>query len=267
MPALQTQLAPALVAPGVRVSRAAEVTVLVAGLRYTGGTAAWTGAAVEAMTECVRDHRGTVVDTNGEALLAMWGAPVPSLDHAPLACRAARAVVARLRELENRWRPQGGGPLVVGIGLHSGRARVGNTTSRRRFKYGPSGPTVHAAGRVAAATAVVPARVILTAATQARLGSGFAVRRLGKAALSRGTAPTELYELPDDDANWPALCGAYEKALGEFERRDYRAAARTLGNFLLEQPGDGPSLALLSRAAHCLAHETPPSDVVWQLAG
>lgn len=254
-------MAPASIRPELSVSRDAEVTVLVAGLRFSPGSVGWTTPAMEAMVECVRAHHGSVVDPNAEVLLATWDGP--GADPARQACRAALAVVSCLRELEQRWRPELPGPLTVGVGIHTGRAAAGRGRSRRRLRVGPMA-VVQVAGRLAAATARVPAPVLLTAATLARIGQEFPTRRLGKAVLNHDNAATELYELGGDHANWAGLRDAYEKALAAFEQRDFRTAARTLGNFLLEHPGDGPSLALLSRAAHCLAQDLPASDVVWE---
>ncbi len=50
--------------------------------------------------------------------------------------------------LNEHWRKQLGEPFGLGIGINTGIARVGNTGSNRKFKYGPLGSTVNIASRV-----------------------------------------------------------------------------------------------------------------------
>jgi hypothetical protein len=59
----------------------------------------------------------------------------------------------------------------------------------------------------------------------------------------------------------------YETALAAFESRQFRVAARALGRLVVEYPGDGPSLVLLSRAVNCLVDEPTGFDgTLMQLA-
>ena len=59
----------------------------------------------------------------------------------------------------------------------------------------------------------------------------------------------------------------YEQALADFERKNFRITARTLGNLRGEYPDDGPALVLLSRAVNCMVDEPDPFDPVWELPG
>ena len=93
--------------------------------------------AMGTLSECVLDYDGVLVDYLGDELMAMWGAPIAQSDHAELACRAANKMMAVMPEISERWQDKLGRQMQLGIGINSGIARVGNTGSRQKFKYGP----------------------------------------------------------------------------------------------------------------------------------
>ena len=71
-----------------------------------------------------------------------------------------------LPELNDRWEGKLAERFGLGIGINTGIARVGNTGSHRKFKYGPLGSTVNVASRVQGATKYLKSGVIVTAATK-----------------------------------------------------------------------------------------------------
>ena len=263
--------------PDLLKGRDAEVSILFCDIRGfsriserlgPAQTLEWIGDVMETLSGCVRAEGGVLVDYIGDELMTMWGAPDEQPDHARRACRAALAMLARLPELNERWQEVLKEPMGIGVGVNTGPARVGNTGSRHKFKYGPLGNTVNLASRVQGATKYLKCKLLITGATQAKLDDGFATRRLCRVRVVNIAEPVSLYELvPDDSAGWPEAKAEYEKALEEFESRRFSAAARILGNWRLEHPGDGPALLLLSRAVQCMVEEPAPFDPVWILPG
>jgi adenylate cyclase len=145
---------------------------------------------------------------------------------------------------------------------------VGEVGTEHKFKYGPRGHTVNLASRVQGATKYLRVPALVTGATRAVLGDGFAVRRLTAARVVNIAAPVDLVELvADPSPDWEALRAGYEAALTAYEAGDCRGAARRLGNLLAEHPEDGPSLLLLARAVNALVATAPPYDPVWELPG
>jgi len=262
--------------PDLLQGRDALVTVLFCDIRGfsrfserlgPAGTVAWVGDVMQALSDCVRAQGGVLVDYIGDALMAMWGAPEEQPDHAELACRAALDMLRALPGLNERWRPTLGGPMALTIGVNTGVARVGNTGSRHKFKYGPLGNTVNVASRVQGATRHFNAPLLITGATREHL-DGFWARRLGRVRLANIAGPVELHELvPEGEPGWPEARGCYERALGQFEAGEFRAAAGALTDWLERRPEDGPALVLLRRAAAYLAQEPAPFDPVWEVPG
>ena len=110
--------------------------------------------------------------------------------------------------------------MAVGIGVNTGIARVGNTGSNRKFKYGPLGDTVNVASRVQGATKYFKSNLLITKATRERLGPEFQTRRIGKARVVNISEPIELYELwTKEISEATEIFSAYEEGLAAFESR------------------------------------------------
>ncbi len=253
-----------------------EVTLLFADIRGfsrhserlgTAGTMRWIGDTMGVISECVLAHRGVLVDYIGDELIAMWGAPREEPEHPRLACLAALDIEARLPALSERWFGEVGEATGLGIGINTGIAQVGNTGSVYKFKYGALGNTVNVASRVQGATRHLKSDILLTGSTHFRIGEGFSTRRLGKVALVNIAEPLELHELVSPGKpHWAELTRGYNQALAQFEARQFPEAARTLGTLLVDYPGDGPSLLLLSRTVDYMLRGADGFDPVFRLA-
>ncbi|REJ91119.1 MAG: adenylate/guanylate cyclase domain-containing response regulator [Planctomycetota bacterium] len=261
----------------VREGRDVDVTVLFCDIRGFSGlserlgpaeTVRWLGDVMAVLSDCVLSYHGVLVDYIGDELMAMWGAPQEIENHAELACRAAFDMLARLPELNERWQHVIDAETDLGIGLNSGVARVGNTGSIRKFKYGPLGNTVNLASRVQGATKYLSSRLLLTGGTHQRLAAHFPSRRLCQVRVVNIQEAVELYELlTPGESNVTDLAERYERALNDFEQQRLPQAAATLGNLLVDDPCDGPSLMLMSRVVDRLLHSEGDFDPVWDLPG
>jgi adenylate cyclase len=106
------------------------------------------------MTEAVLAHDGTIDKYIGDSIMAFWNAPLDEPDHAKLACRATLEMRQRLAALNKSLaeRAQAAGqpfsPIMIGIGLNSGDALVGNLGARQRLNYSVIGDNVNLASRI-----------------------------------------------------------------------------------------------------------------------
>jgi adenylate cyclase len=273
-PELSRQLA---LEPDLLKGRDAEVSLLFCDIRGfsrvserlgPAGTVEWIGDVMSAMSDCVLDRKGVLVDYIGDELIAMWGAPSRQEDHAELACAAAIDIMRVLPEMSKRWQEKLGCSFGLGIGINTGIARVGNIGTNRKFKYGPLGNTVNLASRVQGATKYLKTDLLITGGTRAKLPASVAVRQICKVRVVNISEPVELYEVAtDENPSWRALCQLYEEGLKQFEQREFRQAAKILSNLLAAFPNDGPALLLLSRAVHQLLNETAEFQSAWELPG
>ncbi|MFA4928429.1 MAG: adenylate/guanylate cyclase domain-containing protein [Patulibacter sp.] len=149
------------------------------------------------VSDAVLEHGGTVVSFQGDGVLAAFGVPVPSDDHATRAWRAVRAIVDRgLREL-NRWAAQhghvGAEGLRVGIGMHTGLVVSGLVGSERRVEYAAVGATTNVAARLQALGREHPGRVFLSRETAAAITDPLPpLRTLGPVTLRGRAVPIEV---------------------------------------------------------------------------
>jgi hypothetical protein len=154
------------------------------------------------------------------------------------------------------------------VGINTGIAQVGNTGSRRKFKYGALGATVNIASRVQGAAKYFKTSLLVTRETRRRLGPEFPVRRLGLVRLVNIGEPIELFELLTDEPQRAVeLATQYEAALVEFEAGKFRDAARILGRLANNNPEDGPTLALLARVIAYMVEEPESFDPAFRLPG
>ena len=261
--------------PGWEKGRDIEVSVLFGDVRGFSrvserlgpeATMSWIGDVMNELSICVQRHEGVLVDYVGDEVMAMWGAPGEQPDHAQRACRAALDMLACLPRLDARWQAKIGVPTAVGIGINTGMARVGNSGSQIKFKYGPLGNTVNLGSRVQGATKYLKCRLLITGTTQAKLDSTFARRRLCQVRVVNIVEPVALYELAAADRpGWAESIAEYDLALAEFEGQQFRESALRVAALRARQPGDGPALVLLSRAVNCMVEEPLAFDPVWVL--
>jgi adenylate cyclase len=119
------------------------------------------------MTEVIIEHGGTINEFAGDGIVAFFGAPLPSADHAERAAACAIAMQIALDEVNRQHALQGLPRLEMGIGLNTGEAIVGNIGSEKRAKYTVIGTAINLAARVEACT--VGGQVLLGPDTYERI--------------------------------------------------------------------------------------------------
>jgi len=257
--------------------RDAEVSVLFADIRKISqisdalgphSTVELISDVMDALSECVFAEKGVLVDYVGDELIGMWGAPDAEPDHAARASRAALAMLDELEKVHARWADRLPIDLAVGVGINSGIARVGNTGSKRKFKYGPLGNTVNLASRVQGATKYLGVPLLVTHATHGKLSSDMPSRRLCTVQVVNISEPIDLYEVrASADASFAELKDGYEQALAMFEHGDHRQSARLLAHLLEAFPNDSPTLLLLGRCVKALTSDETGPPAPWVLPG
>ena len=134
-----------------------EVTILMSDLRgFTAMAARLTPPEViavlnqyfEVMVDVIEANGGVIDEIIGDAILVMFGAPLPIQDHADKAVACALAMQLAMPKLNQRLQAKGGAELEMGIGIHTGRVVIGNIGSLRRTKYAAVGSNVNLTGRI-----------------------------------------------------------------------------------------------------------------------
>jgi adenylate cyclase len=117
------------------------------------------------MVSIVMRHNGVVDKYIGDAIMAVFGAPVPRPEDAENAVRAAVDMRRSLARLNQRLRARGAAELNTGIGIHTGEVVAGNIGSERRMEYTVIGDAVNLASRLESNTKQLAASVLISQAT------------------------------------------------------------------------------------------------------
>ena len=211
-----------------------------------------------AMTECIERHGGMVDKFIGDAIVALFGAPLDDADHATNAVRAALDCGARLAEL-NGSAAFGGRVLRQRIGLNTGPALVGNVGSRGRFNYTAMGDAVNLAARLEGANKQYGTACMVSESTMAATGQTFVWREIDTLRVVGRQADVRVFEpLALHSAATPAqrsLAERYGAGLAAWRQRDFAAASAAFA----EVPDDEPARRL-AEAARRLAATPPGTD-------
>lgn len=195
---------------GLRLGgRKREITVLMSDLRgYTrfaehgdpAGVMEVLNDYLGRMADIVIAHGGTVNEFIGDAVFAVFGAPIEHPDHAERAAASALAMLGAMDELNEANVARGRPRFEMGVGINTGEAVVGNIGSEQRTKYSVVGAAVNLAARVESCT--VGGQVLISESTLRYLGPLADVAAPIHAELKGLDAPVALYELRGLGGRW-----------------------------------------------------------------
>jgi adenylate cyclase len=186
------------------------------------------------MTDLLDRHGGFVDKYIGDAILAVFGAPVDDPDHALHAVEAALACRNRLEEMSREFSQMVGRPLSARIGINSGQAIVGNIGSRRRFNYTVMGDAVNLASRLEGANKIYGTDILVSDTAMAGCGDRVKFREIDLVRVVGRESPVRIFEpfsLTGAEAPTPESvaqdeqAGHFAAALGAFREQRFAAAA------------------------------------------
>ena len=152
------------------------------------------------VSDCIEAEEGTIDKFMGDAVMAFWGAPDHQRDSAERACRAGLAIADTIHA-DNRQREAIGEPPVgIRIGIHSGKATVGNIGAPGRLNYTIIGDTVNIGQRLEQlGKEVYPLdteiSVLISNTTAEQLGPQFKFAGVGKHKLKGRSGEIEVFKL------------------------------------------------------------------------
>lgn len=220
-----------------------------------------------AMTDIIEGEGGFVEKYIGDAIAAVFGAPLDDAQHALHAARAALACRDRLEALNREAAAFRGHRLQARIGLSTGEALVGNIGSRRRFNYTAMGDAVNLAARLEGANKVYGTAILAAEATRLAAADAIAWREIDRVRVVGRGQPVTIYEpLALAGAARPEqteVSTAFAAGLAEYRAGRFDAAAHLFDALATR---DSPARVFAERARRCLASPPPqPWDAVTTL--
>jgi adenylate cyclase len=235
-----------------------------------------------ACTDIIQEEGGTLDKYIGDAVVAIFGAPVDLPDHAFRACVATQRVQLRIAELREKWKGEGDRwPDVVHrlrarLGLNTGAAIIGNMGSRSRFSYTMMGDNVNLAARMESGAKSLGVYTMVTESTKLECekhgGDRLVFRFLDRIVVKGRSRPVPVHEivgLKENVTDSTRTClSLFAKGIAKYQAQEWDVA----GSFFEESakleplipgkaPGveSNPSLVFIRRCAEMKAHP-PPAD-------
>lgn len=147
------------------------------------------------MSACVARHGGSVNKFLGDGLLAIFGAPVSSLDNQANAVGCALEMVERLEEFNARHTEVLGAGFQIGIGINTGEVVVGNIGSEERVEYTVIGDAVNVAARIESLTHETANAIVVSDSTYQAVSSFVTAEEWGERTLRGRTEPVVVYRV------------------------------------------------------------------------
>ena len=148
------------------------------------------------MFDAIGAHGGIVNQMMGDGLMAIFGAPLPRVDHRERAVRAALDMIALVDGFNQEQVRRGGMEIRIGVGIAAGPMIAGFTGTQQRVTYTCVGETVNLAAHLEAHTKVVGRPILIDENTRAGLGSGIKVESHGAAQLKTRSQTVPIFSVP-----------------------------------------------------------------------
>jgi len=218
-----------------------------------------------AMTEIILAQQGTLDKYIGDAVMAMFNAPLDIERHPARAVAAALGMFRQLRELNREFIAEFGVELQIGVGLHTGPAIVGNLGSARRFDYTAIGDTVNLSSRLESITKQYGVGLLVSDATRAALDGEFPCRLVDRIRVKGKYAAVEVHEVLDTamGEELRELAASYETALQHYFDGDFSTALGGFETLLTRFPDDRPSRLMAGRCREYLSRPPPTWDGIY----
>ncbi len=213
------------------------------------------------MTDIVFKYDGLLDKYMGDAIMAVYGAPLDQDDHAHRACGTALDMIEELVALQDKWQANGTPRFDIGIGINTGSMVVGNMGSDRRFDYTVMGDSVNLGSRLEGANKQYHTNIIIGEFTYEKVKDKFFCRELDSVRVKGKNLPVKIYELigrnwvPGD--MWEAF-DLFRRGLKEYKERRWNEAVETFNRILDLRPDDYPSRLYVERSKSLI--ENPPSQ-------
>ena len=147
--------------------------------------------ALTAQQSAVQKHGGMVDKYIGDAMMAIFNAPLDLINHPAIAVTCAKDIVKNMAELNITLEKEGLPPIAIGIGINTGEAVIGNMGSDTRFDYTAIGDAVNTAARLESATKEAGSDLLIGEATK-RL-CNHALRELTPIKVKGKEKPLKIY--------------------------------------------------------------------------
>ncbi len=257
-----------------------EVTVLFSDIRsYTTLTEGMEAEAVvamlneyfESMVDAVFQYKGTLDKYIGDAIMAVFGSPLPLADHAWMAVQTAVEMRHRLEDFNKKRVFESKQTISIGIGVHSDEVVSGNIGSSKRMELTSIGDGVNLGSRLEGTSKMYGTDIVISEKTFLPCKDKIYVRELDFITVKGKNEPVKIYELVGLRSEPVApekleIMEHYEKGRQYYRNRNFIRALTEFGQVLAIDTKNKAADLHIDRCNYFIEH--PPDenwDGVWRL--
>jgi len=226
------------------------------------------------MTRIIVLNQGTLDKYIGDAIMAIFGAPVDVDRHSYNACISAVEMLEELIGINKKWSSKKLPNISIGVGINTGEAVVGNMGADIRFDYTAIGDSVNLASRLEGLNKFYGTNILISESTLLQFAEAdyvnfnnsdepFLVRKIDYVQVKGKKEPIKIYELINKSnellLNSEALL-LFDEVLGHYRNREFNKAQNILLSILDKFPDDVPSKIYVER---CKEYIKNPPDSDW----
>jgi adenylate cyclase len=214
------------------------------------------------MTDVVFNYDGTLDKYIGDAIMAIYGAPLEDDDHPAKACFSAIDMMEELRGLQKNWESQDMPFIDIGIGINTGPMVAGNMGSQTRFDYTVMGDSVNLGSRLEGINKEYGTHIIISEFTYQYINDRIICRQLDSVRVKGKRHPIKIFELIgridvyDGDLERIQI---FEEGLNLYLDKRWNQAIQAFEAVLGIEPNDTPSKIYIQRCTD-YSKSPPPED-------
>ena len=216
-----------------------------------------------AMTDIVFKYDGLLDKYMGDAIMAVFGAPLDQPDHPERACMTAIRMMEKLKKLQKKWSDEERPVLDIGIGINSGDMVVGNMGSEMRFDYTVMGDSVNLGSRLEGINKEYGTNIVISEFTYEKVKDTLLCRELDSVRVKGKALPVRIYELLGERKYSEKLSGfvsAFEEGLVNYRQYQWDEAIFCFKKAIEIRSGDPPSELYIKR---CDGLKENPPETGW----
>lgn len=215
---------------------------------------------LDPMTKIVLKHEGMLDKYIGDAIMAVYNAPVDLKEHAREAVLTALEMIKELELLNKKFTEMGFPQINIGIGINTGEAITGNMGTETRFDYTAIGDTVNLSSRLEGLNKFYETKIIISESTfDAIENKGeIYIRELDLIRVKGKKEPVKIYEVLEENSSLIPVIKDFEKALN-FYRNCLFEEALNIFSYIHREFNDRVSFIYEERCKNYLLNP-PASD-------
>ena len=221
------------------------------------------------MVDCITDEGGMLDKFIGDAMMCIFGTPVPHEDDPDRAVRAAIRMMTDLKVFNDKRSTEGKMPIDHGMGINTDSIVSGNIGSPKRMDYTVIGDGVNLAARIESACKQYGAHILISEFTYKAVKATYRTRQVDYVIVKGKTEPVGIYEVLDfhDDESYPNLVealGLFNDGYRSWNLGKWDQATKLFNSVKKLNPNDKGAQLYLDRCTHM--KKNPPKgtwDGVW----